>query len=129
MLMQNVHGIQLTITPLIPLHINYSQLLPQLYESDLCQCLRQNISQLVLSAHMINVNAAILNTFSDKMIPGIYVLASIMMNRILAQSYGRFVINKETDLWSLNAQQFSQQPAEPNTLISCICTCNVLGFT
>jgi len=63
------------------------------------------------------------------MIPCIYVFALIMTSWVLTRGYGKLVINLETDLWSLNAEQFSQQLAEPNALTSCTCTCNVLGLT
>jgi hypothetical protein len=51
------------------------------------------------------------------------------MNWIFTQGYGRLVVNQETDLWSLNAKQFTQQTTEPNSLTSCICTCYVLNLT
>jgi hypothetical protein len=80
-------------TPLIPLHRHHSQLLPQLNEPDLPERLRQDISKLVLRAHMINVDAPFFNTVSNKVIPCVYMFASFMVNRILTQGYSRLVIN------------------------------------
>ena len=57
-----------------------------LAEAITCQRLRQDVSQLLLSADVLNVHCPVANALSNEMIFHIYMLASIVKNRILTES-------------------------------------------
>ena len=63
-----------------------AQLHTQLAETITRQRLRQDISQLLLSADVLNVHLPVANALSNEMIFHIYMLASIVKNRILTES-------------------------------------------
>ena len=72
------------ITPLILSNIDDADPPSQLDESDPGQRLRQNISQLMFSAHMFNIHLSIADTFTNKMIASVNVFTPLVKHRILA---------------------------------------------
>ena len=63
------------------------------------------------------------------MIPHIYVLTSVVENRILAESYGRFVVHQKQ--WHLKffTSDLCKQTRHPHALTCGRCGCNELSFT
>ena len=78
-------GLSITDHPLIPLHINDTQLLTEFHKPDTPERFGQDVCQLFSCAHMINVDLSSINTAPDEMVPCVDMLTSVMVYRILAQ--------------------------------------------
>ena len=98
-------------TPLILSDCDDAKLLPHLNEPDSSKRFSQNVCQLLVSAHMLNINNAFSNTFSDIMISSINVLGSLMVHRIFAELLSRLAVNVKSELLHFSASEISQQPA------------------
>jgi hypothetical protein len=72
-----------------------SKFFAQLTETFTLQRLHQDISDLLLSADVLNVHPPISNALSNKVEPNINMFAPIMEDRVLTESYSRLAIHLE----------------------------------
>ena len=77
--------------------LDYSQLCTQLTEAISWQWLRQYVSNLLLSADVLNVQLLVSNTLSNEMKSYIYVFRTIMEHGILTECYSRLAIHLEDE--------------------------------
>lgn len=119
------------ITPLILLHsLNPHDTDPcaEFPELNTCKWLRQQVRQLLGRIGELNDDFSVLNALPNKMIACINVFAPIMIDGILAQRDGRFVVYFQFHgLW-LTAGDVAEQARKPNSL-ACRGGCgNILGL-
>jgi hypothetical protein len=80
------------------------------------QRLHQDISDLLLSADVLNVHPPISNALSNKVEPNINMLAPIMEDRVLTKGYSRLAIHLELKWRAPLALQLGEQPCKPDAL-------------
>jgi hypothetical protein len=86
-----------------------AQLYTQFAETISRERLRQNVSDLLLSADVLNVHLPISNTLPNEMESHIYVFASVMENMILTEGYSRLAIHLQQEGCALLAFQLCKQ--------------------
>ena len=90
------------------LYFNHAELLSHLHELDTTKGFCQDVGELVIGTHVLNVDHAVLNTFTNKMIPRVDVLTAVVVHRILAQRDRRLVIHHQLDPFRLLALQVTE---------------------
>ena len=90
-------------------YLDDSQLNAKLAKYVAPEWFRQSISELPLSADMLNVRPPISNAFTNKIESSIYVLASFMENRILTECNCRFAVYLQNERPALLTPQFREQ--------------------
>jgi hypothetical protein len=69
------------------LHLNDADASAQLLELHTPECLHHDVGELVLSAHELDVDIAIVDALTDEGEPGLDVLAPVVEDRVLCQRY------------------------------------------
>jgi len=72
-----------------------AKLLTEFTEPVSCQRLRQNISNLLLSADVFNVQFPVSNTLPNEMKPHIYMFTTFVEDGILTEGNGRLAVHLE----------------------------------
>ena len=90
------------------LYFNHAELPSHLHELDTTKSFCQDVGELIDSTHVLNVNHAVLNTFTNKMIPRVDVFAAVVVHWILAQRDRRLVIHHQLDPLRLRARQVTE---------------------
>lgn len=90
------------------LHFHHAKLLPQLPELDTTKGFCQDVGELTVSAHVLNINLAVLNTFTNEVVPRVDVFVAVVVHRVLAQHDRRHVIHHQLDPLRLLARRVTK---------------------
>ena len=108
--------------------LDYTQLNTKFTKPVSRQRLCQDVSQLLLSADVLNVQLPIPNTLADEMKSDIYMFTPIVEDRIFTESNSRLAVHLENEGCALLALQLGEQLRQPNTLAGRCCPCYILSF-
>jgi hypothetical protein len=80
----------------------------QLLKLDSPECLRQNVSELILGVDIVGVDKSLLNAVANEVVPQLNMLSSLMEDEILAQRLCRLVVHHELYAFNLLPHELTE---------------------